>query len=276
MPLIEEVVEEKPSSEMTQLDLILSECNAIKEKGNTQFKAKELDEAEKIYQSALYKILTFMKEEQIKRKSNDESKLSENLENLNLNNSEKVEPSSQEQSPSDATLLQEQDDIEILAPDLHLFGDQVKSLLVTLYSNLALTYFQMQHYQKCIDCSTKVLTHLEKDHYKSLYKRSQSYEELQKFQLSYADMKQLTEIIASKRQMGVSSDIPDQLAKKFFLDAERLRIKSEEEQKKQVEEMWGQLKDVGNQLLGAFGLNLNNFKFDKDPNSGGYSISMNK
>ncbi len=40
------------------------------------------------------------------------------------------------------------------------------------------------------------------------------------------------------------------------------------------DEMLGKLKDLGNTILGKFGMSLDNFKATKDPNSGSYSISF--
>jgi hypothetical protein len=45
---------------------------------------------------------------------------------------------------------------------------------------------------------------------------------------------------------------------------------------KQKEEVLGKLKDLGNSLLGKFGMSLDNFKAVKDPNTGSYSISYGK
>lgn len=36
----------------------------------------------------------------------------------------------------------------------------------------------------------------------------------------------------------------------------------------------GKLKDMGNSILGRFGMNVDNFKAVKDPNTGSYSISF--
>jgi hypothetical protein len=36
----------------------------------------------------------------------------------------------------------------------------------------------------------------------------------------------------------------------------------------------GKLKELGNSLLGTFGMSLDNFKAVKDPSSGSYSISF--
>ncbi|EFC43713.1 predicted protein [Naegleria gruberi] len=281
---------------------ILSECNQSKEKGNQHFKTREWELAEKYYQESLSNLVVFVrdyisKNKEVQDESKDANKStigqvnettttadddvnnSENITSTN-NSEEEINEENNNENNNDIllenseVLLSEKETLALISKDLDLFKEdndnQVKTLLIVLYSNLALTFFQMSSFQRSLEYCTIILDHLDSEHYKSLYKRSQCHEQLNNYQASYSDMKKLQDIILKDPTM-----IPDQLAKKILLDAERLRVKSEEEQKKQLEEMWGQLKDVGGKFLGAFGININNFKFDKDPNSGSYSLSMN-
>jgi len=52
------------------------------------------------------------------------------------------------------------------------------------------------------------------------------------------------------------------------------RIKAAQE--KEMSEMWGKLKDLGNGLLKPFGLSTENFNMVKDENTGGYSMNFSQ
>lgn len=63
-------------------------------------------------------------------------------------------------------------------------------------------------------------------------------------------------------------------------DARECLPKMEAEEKvrmeKQKDEMLGKLKDLGNGLLGKFGLSLDNFKSVQDPKTGSYSVNFQR
>jgi hypothetical protein len=56
----------------------------------------------------------------------------------------------------------------------------------------------------------------------------------------------------------------------------RLQKIEDERLEKLKEETLGKLKDLGNSILGNFGLSMDNFNAVKDENTGSYSISFNQ
>ena len=55
----------------------------------------------------------------------------------------------------------------------------------------------------------------------------------------------------------------------------RLEAAAAAKLQQQQDEMMGKLKEMGNSILGKFGMSLDNFNAVKDPETGSYSISMN-
>jgi len=54
----------------------------------------------------------------------------------------------------------------------------------------------------------------------------------------------------------------------------RLQVQYDDKMSKMKDEALGKLKDLGNSILGNFGMSLDNFNMKQDPASGQWSISM--
>lgn len=105
---------------------------------------------------------------------------------------------------------------------------------------------------KAIECDPKYV--------KAYHRRCSAAEALEKWHDAATDLKKVLELDpAQKSKMGAH------LA--------TLERKSNEQFEKDKEEMLGKLKDLGNMVLGKFGMSVDNFAVEKDPNTGSYSMS---
>lgn len=95
---------------------------------------------------------------------------------------------------------------------------------------------------------------------RAFQRRADCYYALEKWSSAHADW----ETLATKFHTKFDRDT---IAKR-----DHAKAKTDEEMQK----MLGQLKDLGNMFLGKFGLSTDNFKFDKDPSSGNYSMRFEK
>ncbi|CAK7338110.1 unnamed protein product [Dovyalis caffra] len=116
-------------------------------------------------------------------------------------------------------------------------------------------------YEDTIKECTKALG-LNPSYMKALVRRGEAHEKLEHFEEAIADMKKILELDPSNDQ-----------AKKTI---RRLEPLAAEKREKMKEEMIGKLKDMGNSLLGRFGMSIDNFKAVQDPNTGSYSLSFQR
>ena len=131
------------------------------------------------------------------------------------------------------------------------------SLISTLFLNRGLCFKQLREFDNAIDNFSKSLLFNQENH-KAQYQRLElnynkgEYLEAQEdyIKLKQADSKLLSEFITSE----------------YILN-----LKAEEKKKELTGEMMGKLKDVGNSLLGMFGMSLDNFQLNQN-NGGGYNI----
>lgn len=131
--------------------------------------------------------------------------------------------------------------------------------LAVYYSNRAATNLHLGRNGDALDdCDVALL--FNPTYVKALLRRCTAYERMEK-----------TEEALRDARMAVEMDPKNAAARK---NAARLQ-KIEDERLEQLKvETMGKLKDLGNSILGNFGMSLDNFNAVQDPNTGSYNISF--
>ena len=129
------------------------------------------------------------------------------------------------------------------------------------FANRAACFAKLNEHEAVIDDCTQALQ-LQPQYTKALMRRALAKEALD----------QPTEALEDARA-ALSIDSHD---KSYEAAVARLETASAAKLEQQKEEMLGKLKDLGNSVLGKFGMSLDNFKAEKDPNTGSYNISFNR
>nr|CAD1837610.1 unnamed protein product [Ananas comosus var. bracteatus] len=127
------------------------------------------------------------------------------------------------------------------------------------HANRAICFSKLGKYDETIKECTKALE-LNPPYLKALLRRAEAHEKLEHYEEAIADMKKVIELEPSNDQ-----------ARKSLQHLEPLAAEKREKMK---EEMIEKLKEMGNSVLGRFGMSVDNFKAVKDPNTGSYSISF--
>ncbi|XP_071737143.1 uncharacterized protein [Rutidosis leptorrhynchoides] len=144
-----------------------------------------------------------------------------------------------------------------LAPDSS-FSSEIRAIC---HNNRATCFFKLGKYEDTVKECTKALE-LNPTYIKALIRRGEAHEKLDNYDEAIADMKKILELDPSNYQ-----------SKRTIVRLEPLAVEKREKMK---EEMLGKLKDMGNTILGKFGMSVDNFKAVKDPNTGSYSISFQR
>ncbi len=129
------------------------------------------------------------------------------------------------------------------------------------FANRAACYMrQGEHAQAAMDCSSAL--NLDTTYLKAILRRAAAYEAMGELEKSLVDLQKAKELDPG------NASVAESLA--------RVQPAVEKEREAMKEEMMGKLKELGNTVLGKFGLSLDNFKAEKDPATGSYSIKFNQ
>uniref|UniRef100_A0A5B7A411 Putative Tetratricopeptide repeat (TPR)-like superfamily protein n=1 Tax=Davidia involucrata TaxID=16924 RepID=A0A5B7A411_DAVIN len=129
------------------------------------------------------------------------------------------------------------------------------------HANRGTCFVKLGQYKDAIEQCSKALE-LNPKYVKALLRRGEAHEKLENFEEAIADMKKILELdeshVQAKRTIG------------------RLEPLAAAKREKMKEEMIGKLKEMGNSVLGRFGMSIDNFKAVQDPKTGSYSVSFQR
>ena len=137
---------------------------------------------------------------------------------------------------------------------------ELKEQCCILNCNKGICFNKLNDYDKALDCFKEALRY-NKDYSKALCNKMLLLNKKEEYLEAYEDFKRL-------------KTLDYNLWENYRNMENGLAYQAEIQKKKMTDEMLGKLKDVGNSILGKFGLSLNNFQMT--PNGqGGYSIQYN-
>ncbi|KAE8209922.1 hypothetical protein CF327_g6149 [Tilletia walkeri] len=224
-----------------RLRLILEEATELKDEGNKHFLAKRPEEALASYEDALGVLPP-----QPRREGSE-----------NGDGGEAEEGKEEEEVIASSGVLAAVEAVE---------GECAK-LRATLYANVAACQLAFEQWDLAIKACSFALVD-DPNYVKALYRRATAYEKKGGWvALSNAEQDY-------KTIQGIP-ETPRTLLSTVETHLQRLHPLVEEAGQKEKEAMMGQLKGMGNTVLGYFGLSTDNFKFEQQP-GGGYSMNFVK
>ncbi|GHP09600.1 hypothetical protein PPROV_000833500 [Pycnococcus provasolii] len=133
----------------------------------------------------------------------------------------------------------------------------------SIHNNTAMCHIKLEQWEDAKESCTLALA-AEPSNAKALLRRSLARERLDDLPGAHDDAEAAV-------QAATATDALHTEAKRT---AARLKPLADERREAMKEEVMGQLKDLGNSVLGWFGMSVDDFKAEKDPSSGSYSISF--
>lgn len=128
-----------------------------------------------------------------------------------------------------------------------------------MFANRAACKVKQECFEDAIVDSSSALE-LHPHYLKAMLRRAELYEKTEKLDEALKDYQKIVELDPSQHAARAAC----------LRLAEQIKDRNE----KMKEEMMGKLKDLGNMVLRPFGLSVNNFNLQQDPNTGSYSVQF--
>ena len=243
----------EPEGATKEKDEETDPAEAFKQQGNNQFKQGNYLEAYDMYTEAINTCSETLTAEEILGQR-DAFFEAEREKALSRQRTEDTTRRKDREEKKDAEKPQPIPQFE-LPPQPH--GEK----LAVYYCNRAATLIHMDRHDDAVkDCDVAVL--LNPLYLKGYVRRSSAYEKMDKTDEALQDAKKALQLDPSNATLHKNVS---RLQKIEDVRLEKLKA-----------ETMDKLKDLGNSLLGNFGLSLDNFQAVQDPNTGSYSISFNQ
>ena len=232
----------------------LSQSESLKTKGNECFKQNSYLDAIDYYTDAIEACPGISGEELLELKAQHEEQEREKANQRYKRDSDrrlkrdKVNDNQEEEEEEDLAPKE-------FIPPQHEYGAN----LAVYYSNKAACLIHLERYDEAISsCSIAIL--VQPTYVKAYVRRMACHEQTSQSEKALKDAKKALELSPNNKEI-----------KKHV---NRLQKQEDERMEQLKVETMDKLKDLGNSILGNFGMSLNNFKAEKDPDTGSFSIKM--
>ncbi|KAK6905193.1 hypothetical protein I204_08149 [Kwoniella mangroviensis CBS 8886] len=138
--------------------------------------------------------------------------------------------------------------------------NDIKEMNKAVWGNLAACYIAIKDDKKAVEACSEALK-IDPKYIKGLHRRATANERIGDLNALVAAKEDYTLLTTL---LPPTSPLLPSIKRSLFTLPEQIKV----EEKKQMDEMMAKLKDLGNSLLGNFGLSTDNFKFEKQENGG--------
>ncbi|SCZ98515.1 BZ3500_MvSof-1268-A1-R1_Chr7-1g09185 [Microbotryum saponariae] len=237
---------------------ILDRSSTFKTRGNTLFGKGQWQEALDCYREGLVELPVRTKPgvKIVKGKQKEEQKQGEEQSNSAENILDGVDKLNLEEEPvTEAEQESDPEEVELV------------ELRSVLFANVAACCLKMERWKEAVEACDEALE--EKPKYmKALHRRALANEQL-------GTWSSLTSALEDYTALSALPDLSPSFKQQIKSAQTRLTPLAKAQQEKEQAEMMGKLKDLGNTVLGKFGLSTENFKFVEQP-GGGYSMNFQR
>ncbi|WWC85791.1 uncharacterized protein L201_000658 [Kwoniella dendrophila CBS 6074] len=256
-----------------ELKGLLALGTKFKTEGNELFTSKppKYDEAIKSYLKAIDH-LPIIPNDKSSEETNEKNIIDQGEKQI-FESTKKVESGIEEVTDEEAIKIEQEElnkseeIIDLEKMEREEIEQDIKELTKATWGNLAACYIAIKDDKKAVEACTEALK-IDPKYVKGLHRRATANERIGDLNALVSAKDDYTLL---QTLLPNSSPILPSIRRSLFTLPERIKSK----EKEQMDEMLGKLKDLGNSLLGNFGLSTDNFKFEKQEN-GGYGMSFQR